>query len=97
VRYVWVSVLICAALSYAVFDEGAGVRTWLRLRGEVRAADVRIARVRADNERLRRDVERLDSDPFALERAIREDLHLTRAGETLLLLPGSGRSNPRFP
>ena len=44
-----------------------------------------------------RDAAALESDPFAIESAIREDLKLARSGELVVRFPSSDRSNPRFP
>ena len=46
---------------------------------------------------LRRDVETLESDPAALERAIREDLVFARPGEVVVRLPSAVPTNPRIP
>jgi cell division protein FtsB len=40
---------------------------------------------------LRAEIEALESQPFALERAIREDLELARPGETVVRF---GRNEP---
>jgi len=44
---------------------------------------------------LRRDIERLKNDPFAVERIAREDLGYVAPGELTLLLPGDDPDDPR--
>jgi cell division protein FtsB len=71
-----------------MLDSEAGLRTWLRLRGDLREAEVRIERLREEITGLEEETEALRSDPFALESAIREDLHLARPGDTVVTLVG---------
>ena len=72
-------VLGIAALVVAALDENAGVRRWWHLRGELADARARIERLTGEVEGLRADASQLESDPFAMERAIRalrSDRHL---------------------
>jgi cell division protein FtsB len=78
-----------------MLDSEAGFRTWLRLRGDLRAAGVRIEALRDQIAALEEETESLRSDPFALESAIRKDLHLARPGETVVRLLGD--PTPRIP
>lgn len=43
--------------------------------------------LRAEIEQLKHQQEALASDPFAIESAIRKDLHLARAGEVVVRIP----------
>ena len=88
-----VPALVGVALLIAALDESSGIRTSLELHKELRAARSRIESVKSETERLRRESEALQHDPFAIERAIREDLGLARSGETLVT---TGTSNLRF-
>jgi cell division protein FtsB len=64
---------------------------WWHLRGELRASSERIDLLAKENEALQAEIEALGSDPFALERAIREDLELARSGEVIVRFTrGSG-------
>lgn len=76
--------LILAALVVTVFNGETGFPMWLRLRNDVSASSGRIAELRREIRDLRSQVEALETDPFALERAIREDLGLARPGETVV-------------
>jgi len=89
--------LLSAALIYISVDRGAGLSTWMRDRDALANSEEQIAQLEAEIVRLKAEVDRLERDPFAIEQAIREDLGLARAGETVVRLPGATDSNPRFP
>jgi cell division protein FtsB len=92
-----VSALVAVAIVYATFDHVSGIRPSLRLRADLQSAETRIEALRLENAELRRETELLEDDPFALERAIREDLKLAQPGETILRLLRDSASNPRIP
>jgi cell division protein FtsB len=81
----WALFAGAALLGWALADGESGIRPWLQLRGDLRAAQVRIASLEDRNAALRRQVEDMKSDPVALERAIREDLELAKPGEVVVL------------
>ncbi len=70
----------------AAVDQRSGLWAWINLRGDLRAARGRIDRVSREVEQLRSQVTALREDPFAVERAIREDLELARPGEVVVRL-----------
>ena len=74
--------LLC--LTVAAADAESGVSAWMELRSELIDAQGRIGQLQADNASLHEQVVRLREDPFAIERAIREDLELARRGETVV-------------
>ena len=73
-----------ALLAIGAADPGSGVSTWLRLQRDLVGAEQRIADLEGRNEGLVRQIEALAEDPFAVERAIREDLELVRPGELIV-------------
>jgi cell division protein FtsB len=94
-RYWIAPAIIAAALGLVMIDSEAGIRSWLRLRGDLRAAAARIDTLREQIGALEAETEALRSDPIAIESAIREDLHLARPGETVVRLIDD--TNPRIP
>ncbi len=96
-RLLIIPALLLAALIYLSVDQGAGLSTWMRDRDALEQSEEQIARLEAEIVRLRAEVGRLEGDPFAIERAIREDLEWARDGETVVRIPGALDSNPRFP
>ena len=96
-RFLWIPALLGAVGLYAFIDDETGVRTWHRLGTDLSASQERIAGLELEIEALRRDAEALESDPAALERAIREDLEFARPGDVVVRLPPAERTNPRIP
>ncbi len=85
-RLLVVPAALAAALLYLLFDAQFGLRACARLAEQVAA-------VRAENEELRWRIRELDAaadalegDPFAIERALREDLHYARPGEMVVVI-----------
>ena len=92
-----VPALLAGALLLATLDSDSGLRTWVRMRGDLREVEVRLTALRTEVAELRAEAAALDSDPFAIERAIREDLEYARPDETIVRLPRSDTTTPRFP
>ena len=90
-------VLVAAALSYAWLLPESGFPTWLRLREEVAQAEQRIHALERQNNVLREEVAALQRDPFAQERAVREDLGWVRPGEILVRAPAESRGERSIP
>jgi len=89
--------LLAAALIYISADRGTGLSTWVHDRDSLENSQEQIERLEAEIVHLKAEADRLERDPFAIERAIREDLEWARTGETVVRLPGALDSNPRFP
>lgn len=89
--------LLAAALLFAWVDADSGLRNWWTLRRDLRHANERIERLREDVEARRRHAQALESDEFAIERAIRERLRYARPGETVVRLRDPDRASPRIP
>ena len=63
-----------------------GLPATLRIRGEHRELAAAIAALRATNQSLRHEAERLRNDPAAIEALARGDLGLMRPGERLFIV-----------
>lgn len=57
---------------------------WLELRQELRESERRISQLQSEAKTLQSEIEALEDDPLAVERAIREVLKLARPGETVV-------------
>jgi cell division protein FtsB len=92
-----IPLLVCAAALLAALDGEAGLRSWWELRAALREAERERAVLQREVDALRGAADALESDGFAIERAIRERLRLAGPGETLVRLPGPDTASPRFP
>jgi cell division protein FtsB len=72
------------ALAAALVDADTGARAWVETGRELRAAREENRARTLRTEALRRELEALEHQPFALERAIREELGLARPGELVV-------------
>jgi cell division protein FtsB len=98
VRRFWlVPAMLAAAMLYAAVDEDAGWRTWWRLRQGLEASRERVDDLSREIAHLSEASRELAGDPFAMERAIREDLGLARPGEIVVRFSRSGSRSPRNP
>jgi cell division protein FtsB len=97
--------LVCVAL---VVHEIYGEHGYLALRREKREYDSlqqEVRRLQEENQQLERRIEALKSDPKAIERIARDQMHMARPGERIYTLPekvpesqdslATGNSNPR--
>jgi len=78
--------ILAAAAGLAALDEDTGLRAWLRLRGDLRGAEVRVADLHARIDARKAAAVRLRDDPLVLEQAIRADLGWARPGDLVVTL-----------
>ncbi|MBW2500690.1 MAG: septum formation initiator family protein [Deltaproteobacteria bacterium] len=83
------TVLIVAVAISALLDDETGVRIWRELRADLEVAHARVAALVRENEALRREIETLESEPAALDRAIREELDLALPDEIVVRFEGA--------
>lgn len=77
-------VIVVSALGVALADDDAGARTWLQVRRDLARTQARVAALAQRVEALEAEARDLAGSPLGLERAIREELGLARAGETVV-------------
>jgi cell division protein FtsB len=79
--------LVCVAL---VVHEIYGEHGYLALRREKREYDAlqrEVRRLQEENQQLEKRIEALKSDPKAIERIARDQMHMARPGERIYTLP----------
>ncbi len=64
-----------------------GISVWQQKRAEDRALQQEIKNLEQENAEMRQQIERLQSDPDAIEREARERLHYAKPGEVIYTLP----------
>ena len=84
------AVLTLAVGYHVVFGQN-GLTAYRQKRENARALEYQVKVLERENEALKGHVERLASDPGAIEHQAREELHYTRPGEVIVTLPVDGK------
>ena len=77
-------VLIAIVAISALLDEDSGLQIWRELRGDLATSQSRVVLLVRENEALRQEIETLEAEPAAIDRAIREELDLALPGEIVV-------------
>ncbi len=80
---------LAVAVAYHVVLGKNGIIAYQHKRGETQSLDRQMKTLARENEQLQGHVDRLQSDPNAIEHQAREELHYTRPGEVIYTLPAS--------
>jgi cell division protein FtsB len=89
-----VAIALALLLTWHVFNTKNGVTVWYQKRAEDRQLQREINDLEQENARLRQQIERLKSDPNAIEQAARERLHYAKPGEVIYALPAETKTQP---
>ena len=73
-----------AGLALSLADRESGLIAWYEMHEELETSRDRIAALNQRVETLKSEINALENDPFAVERAIREELELARPGEIVV-------------
>jgi cell division protein FtsB len=87
-----VAVGLALLLTWHVVNGKHGLSVWQQKRVEDNQLRKEIEELEQENSRLRIRVERLKSDPHAIEREARDKLHYARPGEVIYVLPPEPKS-----
>lgn len=87
-----VAVGLALLLTWHVVSGKHGLSVWQQKRIEDKQLRKEIEQLEQENGRLRIRIERLKSDPDAIEREARDKLHYARPGEVIYTLPSEPRS-----
>ena len=79
--------VLAVGLGYHVMFGQNGLTAYEQKRVEARTLDQQLKSLERENEQLKGHVDRLQSDPNAIEHQAREELHYTRPGEVIYTLP----------
>ena len=82
-----VAVLLAALLMWHVINGKHGISVWQQKRAEDHELQREIKDLEQENAQLRERVEKLKSDPDAIEHEAREKLHYAKPGEVIYTLP----------
>ena len=81
------AVVLTGLMGYHVVFGQNGLIAYRSKRDQVRDLRVQTTDLQSENTRLRNHVDRLSSDPNAIEHEAREALHYTRPGEVIYTMP----------
>jgi len=81
------AVLLALLVTWHVIHGQHGLSVWEQKRAQDRALQREIQELQQENAQMREQVERLKSDPEAIEREAREKLHYAKPGEVIYTLP----------
>jgi cell division protein FtsB len=73
---------------HVVFGQN-GLIAYEQKRADTKTLDGELQNLQRENEALKAHVDRLQSDPSAIEHQAREELHYTRPGEVIYTLPAA--------
>jgi cell division protein FtsB len=81
------AIVFALLLAWHVVTGRNGLTSWQQKRAEDKALSKEVEALTAENARLSQHVERLKSDPGAIEHEARERLHYARPNEMIYALP----------
>lgn len=81
------AVSLAALLMWHVINGKHGLSVWHQKRAEDRELQREIKDVELENAQLKQSIDRLKSDPDAIEHEAREKLHYAKPGEVIYTLP----------
>ena len=80
--------LLAVAMGYHVIFGQNGLTAYEKKKQDARVLQEQLKQlINDENDELKSHVERLQSDPGAIEHQAREELHYTRPGEVIVTLP----------
>jgi cell division protein FtsB len=87
-----VATLLVLAVGFHVVFGQNGLIVYEQKRQDTKTLDSELKNLQHENEALKEHVDRLQSDPSAIEHQAREELHYTRPGEVIYTLPANDGS-----
>ncbi|MGD0893116.1 MAG: septum formation initiator family protein [Terracidiphilus sp.] len=84
-----VAVILALLLTWHVINGKNGLQVWHKKRAEDRQLRRDIQDLQQENARLKDRIEKLKSDPDAIEHEAREKLHYAKPGEVIYALPAT--------
>jgi len=82
-----IAVGLALLLTWHVINGKHGLTVWQQKRAEDHELQREIKNLEQQNAQMRQQIHELQSDPDAIERRAREDLHYARPGEVIYTLP----------
>lgn len=90
-----VAVLLAALLMWHVINGKHGLSVWHQNHTQDRELQKQINDIQQENAQMRKQIDRLKSDPDAIEHEAREKLHYAKPGEVIYALPNVPLNPPQ--
>lgn len=84
-RILGIAALLVATLAGLSAADAHGLRRMRRLEADIRQREEKNRKLEVENARLGREIQALQGDPRAVERAAREELGLVKEGEVVFV------------
>ena len=91
-----IAVVLALLVTWHVIYGTHGLSVWQQKRAEDRALQQEIKNLQQENAKLRQQIQDLKSDPDAIEREARENLHYAKPGEVIYTLPEQPQSQQQM-
>ena len=82
-----IAVCLALLLAWHAVEGKHGLSVWEQKRAQDRSLQQEIKNLEQENAEMRQQIQRLQSDPDAIEREAREKLHYAKPGEVIYTLP----------
>jgi cell division protein FtsB len=92
-----IAVVLALLVTWHVIYGKHGLSVWQQKRVEDRALQEEIKNLQQENAQMRQQIERLKSNPDAIEREAREKLHYAKPGEVIYTLPDQPKGQQQMP
>ena len=91
------AVSLALLFAFSVVNGKHGLSSWYQQRNQEKQLKHEIQDLQQENAHLRNHVDRLKSDPGAIEHEAREKLHYAKPGEVIYTLPAAETQHPTQP
>jgi cell division protein FtsB len=89
-----IAVVLALLVTWHAIYGKHGLSVWQQKRAEDRSLQQEIKDLEQQNAQMRQRIQRLQSDPDAIEREAREKLHYAKPGEVIVTLPSQPQRQP---
>jgi cell division protein FtsB len=89
-----IAVVLALLVTWHAIYGKHGLSVWQQKRAEDRSLQQEIKDLEQQNAQMRKRIQRLQSDPDAIEREAREKLHYAKPGEVIVTLPSQPQQQP---
>ncbi len=88
------TIAVASVTFYHVIFGANGWMVYQKKKTEYQRVQQEIQQLQSENDSLQRDIKALKTDSHAIEREAREQLHLTRPGEVVYVMPAQKSAKP---